>query len=408
MISTQRCDTQKKMVYYFYEIKMTKKGMFRLKWFKLEDGNFRLFPLFINVQFQDNQGNISIDDWVDMLYQAKQIELLTKMYLHVNTKGNYLIYHNMDITLNNDQVTYWLMENKETTKKHKIRDINFLKKHCEIFYKLQTDVHNIIIAMENAHELNKKIASVYKNVSPLDAQDIFDYQQNLQEKAATVLNDKGTEEWMKNPNIDLSIKEDDVSEVLDSEVLDIIKDIENHPDKYNFSIHSDMPVFDCELFNKMDQYTKNPHVNKFWDHNKNKYIYFADLAGNKTKQLLNELKEVYISSGRPIRDPHTGVYMPTFDRSRHFRGELYLHLVQYAVEQFEEYGIFPRCSWCGALVSPKKNQKRALKNGARIYCHATSNQHEESKTCYGKQRRHDQNTKRNQNKQKKQIVLHSS
>ena len=52
--------------------------------------------------------------------------------------------------------------------------------------------------------------------------------------------------------------------------------------------------------------------------------------------------------------------MPTFDRSRHFRGELYLHLVQYAVEQFEEYGRFPRCSWCGALVSPKKS-KRALK-----------------------------------------------
>ena len=52
--------------------------------------------------------------------------------------------------------------------------------------------------------------------------------------------------------------------------------------------------------------------------------------------------------------------MPTFDRSRHFRGELYLHLVQYAVEQFEEYGSFPRCSWCDALISPKKS-KRALK-----------------------------------------------
>ncbi|ACM14733.1 MULTISPECIES: hypothetical protein [Bacillus cereus group] len=373
-----------------------------MNWFKLADGDFRLFPLFLNVRFQDNQGDISIDDWVEMLYQAKQIELLTKIHLHVNSKGNYLIYHNMDITLNNTQVTYWFMENKETTKNHKIRDINFLKKHRELFYKLQTDVYNIIIAMENSHELNKKIASVYKNVSPLDAQDIFDYHQNLYETAANVITNKGNEEWIKNPNINLDIKENDISEA-----LDIIKDIENHPDKYNFSINFNMPAFDWELFDKMDQYTKNPHVTSFWDNNKNNYIYFADLAGNKTNQLLNELKEVYISKGRPIRDPHTGVYMPTFDRSRHFRGELYLHLVQYAVEQFEEYGRFPRCSWCGALVSPKKNQKRALKNGARIYCHPTSNQCEESETCYGKQRRHDQNTKRNQNKQKKQIVLHS-
>ena len=45
--------------------------------------------------------------------------------------------------------------------------------------------------MENSHELNKKIASVYKNVSPLDAQDIFDYHQNLYETAANVITNKG-------------------------------------------------------------------------------------------------------------------------------------------------------------------------------------------------------------------------
>ena len=55
----------------------------------------------------------------------------------------------------------------------------------------------------------------------------------------------------KNPNINLDIKENDISEA-----LDIIKDIENHPDKYNFSINFNMPAFDWELFDKMDQYTK--------------------------------------------------------------------------------------------------------------------------------------------------------
>ncbi|MDA1887234.1 MULTISPECIES: hypothetical protein [Bacillus cereus group] len=374
-----------------------------MNWFKLADGDFKLLPSFLNVQFKDDQGDISICDWVEILYQAKQIELLTKIYLHVNPNGNYLSHHNMDITLSNTQVTYWFMKNQETTKFHKTRDINFLKKHRKLFCKLQTDIYSIIIAMEKAHELNKKIASVYKNVSSLDAQDIFDYQQSLLETAANILINNGNEEGIKHLNTSLDAKENDISEP-----LDIIKDIENHPDKYNFIIDSQMPAFDWKLFYEMDNYTKNQHVTSVWDNNKQRAIYFADLAGNKTNQLLKELKEVYISKGRPILDPHTGVYMPTFDRSRHFRGELYLHLVQYAVEQFEEYGSFPRCSWCDALISPKKNQKRALKNGSRIYCHPTSDQYEESETCYGKQRRHDQNTIRNKKKREKQTIPYPS
>ena len=216
--------------------------MFRLNWFKLADGDFKLLPSFLNVQFKDDQGDISICDWVEILYQAKQIELLTKIYLHVNPNGNYLSHHNMDITLSNTQVTYWFMKNQETTKFHKTRDINFLKKHRKLFCKLQTDIYSIIIAMEKAHELNKKIASVYKNVSSLDAQDIFDYQQSLLETAANILINNGNEEGIKHLNTSLDAKENDISEP-----LDIIKDIENHPDKYNFIIDSQMPAFDWKL-----------------------------------------------------------------------------------------------------------------------------------------------------------------
>ena len=62
----------KKMIYYFHKIKIAKKGMFRLNWFKLADRDFKLLPSFLNVQFKDDQGDISICDWIETLYQAKQ------------------------------------------------------------------------------------------------------------------------------------------------------------------------------------------------------------------------------------------------------------------------------------------------------------------------------------------------
>jgi len=370
----------------------------------------QLIPDFLNVDFTKNTDNISIKQFVKKFYDNKRIDVLISIFRYLEPENNYINEHNytffyherfdsyIDLCTSYNPRTKKYEPNEEAIEYHVNIDCQILSNHAHTLDMLKNELNTILKGIEEAQKLNEKIASVYKDISDLDAQEIWRYHDHLYTECFNSFIAEELDLAMENIKIDeipyytcddlvFSDEDEDEDEAEDDRYIkEIVSRIHKKQKKDKLK---NMPLFDYDKYKEMLGYQNSPHINP----NEGKYL-IANFAGKSTALLEKRLKDVNLQLAAPVRHPVTGAWNYTIDYTFNFIGLIYQNFLEYINSMLDGIGFIPTCAWCKNPISPTSQQLQRLRKNENIYCRETF------KTCKRQGTTNKQNEKRNNDKKR--------